>query len=105
MRLFINTHITVILYLIRIPTRFLMIYLGSIQASIYDVAYFTFLSLILIGFVKNAPVSIFWPSYTDAYKGRWIDRLNLPLCRALLIHLGSAGLMAGFFYGLGYSVF
>ena len=52
MRDFIDSHMSLVLYLVRIPTRFLMIFLGAKNAPLHDVLYLMLFSLILVAWIK-----------------------------------------------------
>lgn len=105
MRNFIDRHIGIVLYVIRVPTRFFMIYLGSQNASVYDVIYFMLLSLVLIAWVQKAPVTLFRQAVEGQPQRSVIGRMNASLWRQLFSHLSLAILMASFFYFIGYYSF
>ena len=101
MRDFLNSHTSFALYLARIPTRFFMIFLGTKNAPLYDVLYVMLFSLILVAWIKNAPVTLLLPRYSESHRVNWTKRLNLPLIRLFMIHIGSAILMTASFYTIG----
>jgi hypothetical protein len=93
------------LYIVRIPTRFIKIFLGANDASLYDVLYVLALSLILIAWIKNAPKTFLRPRYSQNDPANWMKRFNIPLFRLCLTHIGSAILMAAIFYMAGKFLF
>ena len=105
MRDFVNSHMGVALYLVRVPTRLLMIFLGAKNAPLHDVLYVLLFSLILVAWIKNAPTTLLRSSYSESAQENWIERLNVPLLRRFMIHIGSAILMTVGFYTVGKLLF
>lgn len=93
------------LYLVRIPTRFIVIYLGAKNANIIDVIYVVLFSLLLIAWIKDAPASLLKKTYCMPDTGTWIQRIDFRLLRQLFINLGSATIMAVLFYSAGKYLF
>ena len=105
MRDFISRHVGVFLYFIRIPTRFAMIYLGAKSAPLYDVVYVLMISLCLVAWAKNAPITLLKPRKDCPPNSGWLDRLNRPLALVFSKHIAAALLMTVVFYAFGKNVF
>lgn len=110
MRHVVDQNLSVILYFIRIPTRFAMIYLGSISANPRTAAFLMLLSLSLVAWAYNAPSTILKPKLVDAENFRtgdqfaarsFFERLDWPRIKSGATHAGAGLIMAVVFYTLG----
>ncbi len=110
MRNFMDRHLSKVVYVIRLITRYTMIYLGSISAHPRTVVLLLALSLILVAWSMNAPTTLLKPkSYKteDFRTGDVIaakalhERIDWPLAKTTFKHLGLGIAMAIGFYGLG----
>ncbi|WP_427453063.1 hypothetical protein [Litorimonas sp. WD9-15] len=114
MRDFVQKYEKLVLYLIRIPTRFLMMYLGANDSGIVSAIQLTLFSLCLIACVKRAPTTLLRPqilAHENFRTGQTVkpntvwQRLDWNRLKLTAKHFVSAFAMAAIFYSLGKFLF